>query len=110
MSGNNVSICPITILCLGAVSAMHFVNAAGATAGVGENTIGVAAQTGQDESITVDHLGFITVEAGGVVTANNPVASDATGRAVNHTSGAIVGRALDSGIAGERVRVALIPN
>jgi len=112
MAVPNISILPLSIKAVGEVSTMHFVNYSGGLAGDGDNTIGVCSVPGDDgEMITVDAVGVITVEAGGVVTAGGLIQSNADGKAVDRTTGAIVGRALDAAdLEGDRVRVMLFTN
>lgn len=108
----NIGVCPITIPVSGEVQAHRFVGTDNALAGAGANTVGVSASYGKDEDTTVDTLGLISVEAGGVVTAGGLVKSDASGRAIDQGgTGVATARALDSAAAaGEYVRCILIPN
>lgn len=56
-------------------------------------------------------MGIMKVEAGGNVTQGAAVASDTSGRAIDHVSGAgntIAGYALDGGAVGEIIRVQLM--
>lgn len=111
MGPANISILPATLLVTGVVKPHRFVSVGLTQAGDGDNTYGVAAAHGEDEPITVDMAGVITVESGAAVTANGLVQSDATGRAINKAAGATVARALDSATAaGEMIRCVLIAN
>ncbi len=111
MGPANISVLPVTVVAVGEVFAHRFIGVDRALAGAGANTNGVVASYGNSEPVTIDVLGLVSVEAGGVVTAGSLVESDATGRAIDRTTGAIVARSLDSATAaGEFVRCVLIAN
>jgi hypothetical protein len=95
------------------VSANRFVTPAGAHAGAGANTLGVARSGGvSTEKVPADILGTAVVEAGAAVAVNDTLSSDSTGRAVTWaTSGAKVALALEAATAaGQFIEVLLIPN
>lgn len=107
----NMGVCPVTVLVVGAVLSHRFVNEALAQAGAGDNALGVAAYDGTDEPTTVDTLGLVSVEAGAAVSAGDLIESDASGRGITRTAGAIVARAIDAATAaGDLIRCVLIPN
>jgi hypothetical protein len=111
MGPANISVLPITLDVVGEVLAQRFVGVDLAQAGAGDNTYGVAAASGTDEPTTVDVLGVVSIESGAAVTANGLVESDASGRAIDRTAGAISARAIDGAAgAGEFIRCVLISN
>ena len=111
MGPANISVLPATIPVVGEVQPHRFLGVNRAQAGAGANTYGVTAAYGNDEPTTIDMLGVVSVETGGPVTADGLVESDASGRAINRTTGAIAARSLDSAAAaGEFVRCVLIAN
>lgn len=84
-----------------------FVGTDGALAGAGENTLGVC----QNTDGAVDVLGAVSVKTGGIVTAGGLVESDASGRAIDKTTGVGAARALGSATAANQyVLCILIPN
>ena len=107
-----MNIAPITILAAAALVAHRFVGTNYQHAAAQANTIGVTMhEAAIDEDVGVETLGPIAVETGGAVTEGGPIQSDATGRAVDHAGGAVVGRALGSAtVAGDYVQVLLIRN
>lgn len=100
----------------GAITENRFITAAGAQTGANGNALGVAkysvAAAGQ--VVPTLALGIIDVEAGGAISAGQPVASDSSGRAVYRdgtTYTVTLGRALNAvTAAGQFVQVHLIPN
>mgnify|MGYP006421974603 CR=1 FL=1 len=80
--------------------------------GAGEYAIGVLqndpAAAGRAAQVAID--GKLQVKCGGAVTAGSPMASDANGRAVNATTGAIIlGEALEAGATGEVITILFHP-
>ena len=113
MSTQAISLLALPVKASAAISAFRFVTPAGALAGAGANTLGVARYSaGAGEMMTVDVLGTVVVEAGASVTAGNTLKTDATGRAIPWaTSGAKVAIALQDALAaGGFFEVLLIPN
>jgi hypothetical protein len=113
MSKSATAVLVLTATATAAITASRFVTPAGAVAGAGANTLGVADSTvASGKTFPVVALGTATVEAGAAVSAGDTVKSDATGRAITWaTSGAKVGIALEAaGAAGAFIEVALIPN
>ncbi len=101
----------LTMAASGALVANRFIGTDFAQAGAGANTLGVVQMPGTDEDIPVDVLGAVPVEVGAAVTAGALIESDASGRAITRTSGAVAGRVLESATAaGQRVLCVLIPN
>jgi len=76
----------------------------------GENCVGVLLVEGEAaRAVTVVLTGSVMVEAGGTVTAGGAVATDATGRAVDATTGDIVmGYAREAGVANQVIEIELI--
>jgi len=76
----------------------------------GENCIGVLIVEGEaDRAVTVVMTGSVMVEAGGTVTNGGAVATDATGRAVDATTGDIImGYAREAGVANQVIEIELI--
>ena len=76
----------------------------------GENCIGVLIVEGEaGRAVTVVMTGSVMVEAGGAVTNGGAVATDATGRAVDATSGDIImGYAREAGVANQVIEIELI--
>jgi len=76
----------------------------------GENCIGVLLVEGEDtRAVTVVISGSVMVEAGGTVTNGGPVAVDATGRAVDATTGDItMGYAREAGVTNQVIEIELI--
>lgn len=93
------------------LSAHRFVTASGNVPAAGASTLGVtlsAAQAGDQTPIVT--LGTAVVEAAAAIAVGDPIATDAAGQAVVHTSGNKVAVALTSGRSGDLVEVFLIPN
>lgn len=76
----------------------------------GENCIGVLLVEGEaGRAVTVVMTGSVMVEAGGTVTNGGAVATDATGRAVDATTGDIImGYAREAGVANQVIEIELI--
>lgn len=76
----------------------------------GENCIGVLLVEGEaDRAVTVALTGPVMVEAGGTVTNGGAVATDATGRAVDATTGDIImGYAREAGVTNQIIEIELI--
>lgn len=85
----------------------RFIGFDGAYCGAGEKALGVsdvAIESGQYVPVAV--LGNLLVISAGTINAGEPVASDANGKAVKATGGALVnGYAQDSVTEGQEVRV-----
>jgi len=103
----------IALIAAAAVEAYRFINISGANgkmAGAGEGVIGASdlpAKVGErfDAMVT----GIAEVQLGGTVSANDPLKSDANGKAVvgNIATDRIGGIALESGVAGDVIQVLL---
>ncbi|MGH1429764.1 MAG: DUF2190 family protein [Neptuniibacter sp.] len=105
------SVAAITRPLSGVVEAHRFVGTDNAVAGAGANTLGVNQHYASDEDSAVDTLGAVPVECGAAVAEGALIESDAQGRAITRSAGAIVARALESSTAaGEFVLCQLIPN
>ena len=76
----------------------------------GENCVGVLLVEGAAaRAVTVVMTGSVMVEAGGAVTAGGAVATDATGRAVDATTGDIImGYAREAGVVNQVIEIELI--
>lgn len=96
----------------GAIEKRRFVTAVGAQAGAKANTLGVSRYSvAVDEEVPIDNLGTTEVEAGGAIGAGGAIETDAAGKAVAHTDGPVVARALEAAVAdGDVIEVHLIPN
>ena len=109
----NYSLLTLTEMASAAVTANRFVTTAGAVAGAGENTLGVArTAAAAGEKFPVDVLGTAIVESGAAVAKGDVLKSDATGRAITWaTSGAKVAIARQAATAaGQMIEVLLVPN
>lgn len=101
----------ITRRIFGEVQQHRFVAVDDTRAGAGENTLGVAQAYGMDEDTAVDVLGVVRIETGGAVADGALIESDAEGRAITRSSGAVVARVLDgTTAAGQKALCVLIPN
>ena len=76
----------------------------------GENCVGVLLVEGEAaRAVTVVLTGSVMVEAGGTVTAGGAVATDASGRAVDATTGDIImGYAREAGVTNQVIEIELI--
>ena len=76
----------------------------------GENCIGVLRTDGAaGVAVAVLVEGPVIVECGGTVTAGGAVATDATGRAVDATTGDIImGYAREAGVVNQKIQIELI--
>ncbi len=114
MSRQALTLFALPVTASGAIPEARFVTPASALAGAGVNTLGVARMTAASgDAITVDVLGTAVVEAGAALTANGPIQTDATGRAIDKAAGVTVARLLPgqtASAAGQFVEVLLIPN
>lgn len=113
MSRQSISLLALAVLASATVTAERFVTPAGAPAGAGANTLGVARSgAASGERVTVDVMGTAVVEAGAAVAAGDTLKADASGRAITWaTSGAKVAVALEAASsAGQFIEVLLIPN
>lgn len=114
MSRNSYPLLSVSMPATGVIVANRFVTPAGAQAGAGVNAQGVAktdAAIGDELGVTV--LGTEVVEAGAAIAAGSLVECDATGRAILHAAGVILGRLApgeSAAAAGEFVEVILFPN
>jgi hypothetical protein len=61
--------------------------------------------TGEQMPVTVIGIAIVTVAA--TIAVGDPVETDATGKAVPKTTGALAGYALDPGVAGDSIRIIL---
>lgn len=111
---NNFSLFATTVLLLGTVTANRFVNTASQQAGAGDNAYGVADSSGViDDAISVSVIGTAVIEVGAAISAGALVESDASGRAITRTTGAILGRLApdeSAAAAGEFIEIILITN
>jgi hypothetical protein len=87
----------------------RFVKPSGALCGAGELAGGVSMNTVDSESKTLSICctGIVPVTAGGTCTIDGKAGSDANGKAVDYTTGEVLGIFFDSGSADEKVRVLL---
>lgn len=111
MSKLSIPVLTLTRTLNGEVPPHRFVGTDDALAGAGDNTLGVNQHYALDEDSAVDAMGAVPIETGGVVTAGGEVESDADGRAIDRTAGAVTARALNGATAaGQFVQCILIAN
>jgi len=86
-----------------------FIGFSGALCGAGNKALGVShAKTPEGEQMPVTCIGIALVLSGGAVSEEDPVESDASGKAVTKVAGEINGYAMDSATgADEVIRVLL---
>jgi len=93
------------------IPAFRFVNFSGELCANNTRALGVSEvdwTAGQYAQVVT--LGTITVEASAAITLGDDITSSADGKARKATTGeAVNGRALESGIAGDFVRIKLVP-
>lgn len=108
----NTSVLTLTVLAAAALSANRFVTAGGAVPAANANVIGVTrSSAGSGDLVPVDALGTTMVEASAAISAGAAIATTNDGRAVTHSTGAVVARALTAAAgAGSLIEVMLIPN
>lgn len=110
----SIPLLTLTLLASGAIISDRFVTPAGAVAGAGVNTQGVAnsaAVIGANFTATV--MGTAIVEAGAAIAAGALIETDAAGRAITKAAGVTVARLAPGEIAtaaGQFVEVILLPN
>lgn len=112
MSQSSLTIFTKTVIAVAVVAANRFVTIAGGYPAAEGNTLGVTRTEAEtDDAMTVDVLGTTIVEASAAIAKGAAVASTADGRAVTHTAGTVVGRALGAATAaGEKIEILLIAN
>ncbi len=88
----------------------RFVGFNGTYAGEGSPALGVLdAETNAGQYAPVIVYGIALVEAGGAISLGSGVESDASGRAVAHNAGTLLGYAVDAAnTSGEKIRVKLL--
>lgn len=108
----NIPLLTLTVVAAAALNAARFVTAGGAVPAANANVIGVTRTSGgAGELVPVDALGTTMVEASAAIAAGAAVATTNDGRAVTHSTGAVVARALTAATgAGQLIEVLLIPN
>lgn len=84
----------------------------GAQAGAAVNSLGPAQQAGAiGDAVPVVALGTAIGEAGAAIAAGALLETDANGRYITRSAGAIVGRALTAATAlGDQIEMLIIPN
>lgn len=112
MAVGAIALLTVPIRLTATVVAQRFVTTLGAYPAAGGATKGVVRVAGvAGDLVPVDSQGTVVVEAGAAVTVGAAIQSDATGRAIPHTSGSKVGVALTAATAaGDTLEVELIPN
>lgn len=113
MSAQALPLLTLTKTLSGTVSASTFVTPAGAAAGAGANTLGVARTGGASgDKVPVDVLGTAYVLSGAAFSAGDTLKTDAAGKAITWaTSGAKVALALQAATGADQLtEVLLIPN
>lgn len=108
----NKSKLTLSILAAATLTANRFVTAVGAVPAANANVIGVTRTGGSSgDMVPVDTLGTALVEASAAISAGAAIATTNDGRAVTHSTGAVVARALQAATgAGQFIEVMLIPN
>lgn len=98
-----------TVRATAAVKGRTFAGFTGATCAAGAAAMGAfRTDAAVGEYITVEQIGTALVIAGATLTAGAAVESDANGHAVVHTTGVVIGRAVNAGAAGSAVEIFLI--
>lgn len=98
-----------TVRATAAVKGRTFAGFTGATCAAGAAAMGAfRTDAAVGEYITVEQIGTALVIAGADLTAGAAVESDIAGHAVPHTTGVVVGRAVNAGAAGSAVEIFLI--
>lgn len=109
-----IDILTLTVTAAGPIAANRFVTAAGAQGTADAHVLGVARSAANaGEAVPVIALGTAVVEAGGAISAGDPISCDADGRAVPTDGGTYsvtVARALADAGPGQPVEVFLVPN
>lgn len=107
----NTSLLTLSVVAAATLTANRFVTATGAVPSNKGNTLGVLRTGGSSgDLVPVDVVGTAMVEASASISAGAALNTTATGLAVTHTDGVIVGRALTGGSAGDLIEVLLIAN
>lgn len=109
----NIATLTLTVQAGGALTANRFVTGAGAAPSAAGRALGVTrtGATTAGDLVPVDVLGTTQVEASAAISADAAIATTNDGRAVTHSTGVVVGRALGAAAgAGSLVEVLLIPN
>lgn len=111
---NSSPLLTLTDIATAAIVAQRFVGFTGAQAGAGLNARGVAQEAAAiGNQFSVDVIGTTVVEAGAAIAAGALIECDATGRAITHAAGVVLGRLApgeSAAAAGEFVEVVLFPN
>jgi len=111
---NGISLLALSVLATGAITANRFITPAGAVAGAGVNTQGVAQTAGViGDKVTTTVLGTEVVETGAAIAAGALIETDASGRAITKAAGVAVARLAPGEVAtaaGQFVEVILIAN
>lgn len=112
MAASSTNTLVLSIVATAALTQFRAVNAAGAVPAAGANSLGFAQHGAAiGEAAPVVALGTAIAEAGAAISVGALVETDASGRVITRSAGAIVGRALTAaGAAGDQVEVFLIPN
>ncbi len=112
MAASSTNTLVLSVIATAALTQFRAVNVAGAVPAAAANSLGIA-QTGGaiGDAVPVVVLGTAIGEAGAAVAAGALLETDASGRFITRSAGAIVGRALSAaGAAGDQIEVFLIPN
>lgn len=107
----SVSVLALSVTSAGAISrgrAVGFNGAQIAAANVAMFGIARMAATAAGEDVTLDVMGTSVCEAGAAVAVGAALATDAQGRLVTHSTGVIVGRALQAATAAGQFFEALL--
>lgn len=112
MAASSTNTLVLSIAATAALTQFRAVTTAGALPAAGANMLGIAQQGAAiGEAAPVVALGTAIGEAGAAVAAGALLETDASGRFITRSAGAIVGRALTAaGAAGDQMEVFLIPN
>lgn len=111
---NSMALLTLTGVLSATVSACRFVSTALAQCGAGANAYGVARTEGvAGDAVPIDVLGTAIVESGAAIAAGAAVEADASGRAITHDAGVVLGRLApgeSAAASGQLVEVILISN
>lgn len=108
-----ISLLTLNLVAAAVLVAERFVTTDGnyATAAGPADGVSATAAAAIGDMFPADHGGIVTVVAGGAIAKNAYVQVGASGKAVTHSTGVPVAKALDAAAAdGDRIRVLFIPN
>lgn len=112
MAASSTNTLVLSIVATAALTQFRAVTVAGAVPSAAANSLGVAQNTGAiGDAVPVVVLGTAIAEAGAAIAAGALLETDAAGRFITRSAGAIVGRAITAaGALGDQFEAFLIPN